>query len=279
MNHIAFFGASVTQQKNGYTYEFKKLVNDDSLNIGVFGYGSMHLYDAGVCFIDNVINSKPRFCFIDWFSTGFINYNITQYLDAIVYKLNSIDCKIIFLLFDRIDMNDKRIEMYNIAKQYAVNHNIDMIEMYNLVNTKEYLRDMVHTNELGAKYYAEKIYNHYIGMNYNDYIKVDVKENYLCNIKSIEYNEPVTIHNKLTIRGKGTVIGIYQLLGPHSPKHVIVNNNMIPVYDQWCHFERESIKIKFRFENDTDIIISEEDNQNNKYLKILKIFYIGNVET
>lgn len=64
---VSFFGASVTQQTNGYVDVFANLCND-KFDVKKYGYGSMHIYDAGICFINNVINDKPNYCFIDWFS-------------------------------------------------------------------------------------------------------------------------------------------------------------------------------------------------------------------
>ena len=35
----------------------------------------MHLNNAAVCFIDEVIAQKPSYCFFDWFSTEYIKIN------------------------------------------------------------------------------------------------------------------------------------------------------------------------------------------------------------
>ena len=48
-----------------------KIINEH-YDVNVFGYGSMHLYDAGMCFIDNVLDNNPNYRFIDWMSTGFL---------------------------------------------------------------------------------------------------------------------------------------------------------------------------------------------------------------
>lgn len=66
---IAFFGASVTQQKNGYARKLtKKLCQKEN----IFGYGGCHLKNAGIIFINKVLEIKPTICFIEWFSTGTI---------------------------------------------------------------------------------------------------------------------------------------------------------------------------------------------------------------
>ena len=45
MTKVNFFGASVTQQKTGYAQQFK--IMNEQFYVNIYGYGSMHLYDAG----------------------------------------------------------------------------------------------------------------------------------------------------------------------------------------------------------------------------------------
>ena len=70
MTKIAFYGASVTQQRNGYVECFSKLSKDKVLK---FGFGGMQLSDAGICLIDKFIEIRPDICFVDWFSTWYMN--------------------------------------------------------------------------------------------------------------------------------------------------------------------------------------------------------------
>lgn len=284
MSNITFFGASVTQQKTGFTYEFQKLTNH---NINIFGYGSMHLYDAGICFLDDVIQSKPEYCFIDWFGTSYVNNNINEYLDAITYKLNEINCTIIYLFLDRLDMNNNRIEMYQASKKYADEHNIFYIDLYNIVSINELLKDVVHTNDSGSKHYATYIYNEFINRIFNNKMpKVIVSKNKYCDIKILDYTN--TIYDKLIINGYGTIIGIYQTIGPFSGLIRINNKQMINLWDQWCHFERNNIKINITVDNFSTIeVINDTFDTSSckvtsdwiypKYIKIIKIFYIGSI--
>lgn len=292
MSRIAFFGASVTQQKEGYTYEFMKLTTN-GISCNVFGYGSMHIYDAGLCFLNTVIESKPNYCFIDWFSTGYKNRYIKKYLDAIVYQLNRIECIPIFLLFDRMDMDNERLAMYSVVREYASYHNIDVIEMYNNMNINEMLRDTVHTNEMGAKFYANTIYKHFMDSIYSKkpvsgQVIPEIIPNNFCNIKCLEYCK--TVYSKLVLCGEAQLIGIYQIVGPHTPL-LKINDKQINIWDMWCYYERNCIKINgmIRKSCDMTIEICPDDyeratNSNNiiphakKCLKILKIFYVGEVE-
>ena len=98
MTKIAFYGASVTQQRNGYVKYFAKLSTAKVLKLG---FGGMQLSDAGICFIDKVVEIHPDICFIDWFSTWYMNQDgkFSLYLDVIAEKLQKINCRIIFLFF------------------------------------------------------------------------------------------------------------------------------------------------------------------------------------
>lgn len=291
---ISFFGASVTQQKTGYTNEFKKLI-EDKMNVTVFGYGSTHLNDAGVCYIDNVIKENPKYCFIDWFSTGFVccDSYIYTYLDTLVYKFSQINCYLIFLLLDRNPMEEKRIKMYDIIKEYCKIHNIKYIELFNNKNVTELLRDSVHTTEVGSKLYADKIfefYNNNIDNKNNIMINISNQNKY-CLINQIQFNK--IVKDKITFKGNGEIIGISQTIGLNSGIIKINNNNNITsinLWDQWCHFNRENIKINIKFENFLEIIITQEKfdtsscKNNNinwdsyeKYMDIKEIFYVGDL--
>ena len=93
---IAVFGASVTQQKYGFATKLNKHFN---VPIKVFGYGGMHLSNAAICFIDEVISERPTHCFFDWFSTGYNESNdkTVQYIDTILNKCSKNNCKPVFL--------------------------------------------------------------------------------------------------------------------------------------------------------------------------------------
>jgi len=54
-NNLCFFGASVTQQKEGFAWHTSQLLNSE---YNCFGYGGCHLKDAGICFIDKVLETK-----------------------------------------------------------------------------------------------------------------------------------------------------------------------------------------------------------------------------
>jgi len=284
---ISFFGASVTQQKTGYVPEFKKLINTD---VNQHGYGSMHINDAGMCFIEDVIINKPKYCFIDWFSAS-IHINLVEYLDTFLYKFTQINCKLIFLLLDRNPIEEKRIEMYNTIKNYCFNHNIKYIELYNNPNVSEILRDRVHTTDIGSVFYAKKIYDFYINELLNkEYIHTNIPEpTKYSNIKKIEVNQ--IINDKIIFKGPGKIMGIYQIIGRNSGIVKITSDKITKynLWDQWCHYSRQTIKINMDVKDELIIELTNESFDGStckesldwkkfeKNMDIKTVFYIGDI--
>ena len=90
MTKIVFYGASVTQQRNGYVDHFAKLSKAQVMKLG---FGGMHLNDAGICFVDKAVQTRPDICFIDWFSTAYTGLDSKSdlYIDAIAEKFLKIN--------------------------------------------------------------------------------------------------------------------------------------------------------------------------------------------
>ena len=161
---IAVFGASVTQQKNGYATKLQKYFNHP---IKVFGYGGMHLNNAAICFIDEVIAPKPSYCFIDWFSSEYISINdeAVQLIDILINKCSSINCKPIFLFFPRKDDIPVRNDFYLFCKSILNKRKIFFIDVGAEIETHDInkvLRDTIHTTEYGSNLYGKVIYEKFM---------------------------------------------------------------------------------------------------------------------
>lgn len=294
MTNISFFGASVTEQKDGYVKKFKDLISSE-YNIFQNGYGSMHINDAGVCFIDKVLINNPQYCFLDWFSTWYTikSSNDYIYLDCIVRKLLLINCKIIFLFFDANPMESNRLYMYKLMIEYAKKYNIYYIELFNNSNTQELLRDNVHTNELGSLFYGKKIYDYFMQNIINDKYIIPVEIPIINKYNSInELDVKKVVNNNISIIGNFELIGIYQEIGLFSGLCEIKINdsiiNTISIWDQWCHFNRNTIKINIIkdisylnikvLQDAFDTTLCNKDinfTKYEKYMNIHKIFYFG----
>lgn len=96
---ICFFGASVTQQKTGYSKAYSDLYGSEINPIHIFGYGGMTVFNAGICFIDKIIKIKPTYCFIEFFSVAclILDNLFFECIDTLVYKLTCINCRLVFL--------------------------------------------------------------------------------------------------------------------------------------------------------------------------------------
>ena len=296
-DRYAFFGASVTEQKNGYPIHFIK--KNKCLHYNIFGYGSRHLNDAGICYIDDVLKSNPSYCFIDWFSTGYINNKndentvdkIKLYIDTIVYKMlyKQIICIFLFLP-DNSDTNVDKTIIYKKIMDYLNKINIPYIDLSNKFNDHELKRvsyDGIHTTEYGSSIYADIITKQFIETIYSNYKipdKYPLKTKYDM-IKILEINK---ICNEIKFRGKGEIISIEQLIGPYTGL-LKLNEQIINIWDRWCYYQRLCNKINIEIIDELHIKCIQDDFdrstcKNNivwskdKYLKINKIFYIGELD-
>lgn len=264
--NIVFFGASVTKQKNGYVWHFSNLCKSHNNNfvINQYGYGGMHIKDAGVCFIENVLKNHPQYCFLDWFSTGYIpnNTNLKDYLDNFRYQFLSNNCQIIFLLLDRKNVDD-RIGMYNQIIEYANIYSIPYINTCNLLSDKDkLLRDLVHTTDVGSELYAQKIYHYFMQNILNKYTLnlSNLVVNKFANIKKLFLSDKI-IQEFIKIKGSAEIIGVNQIVGPHSGiLNVDVDGSLskINLFDCWCYYKRNVLKIEKKFNHYLNIFVSQE---------------------
>lgn len=298
MNKIAFFGASVTQQKNGFCTYFSSMNPD--VRLRVFGYGAMHLNDAGVIYIDHVLQYKPDYCFIDWFSTGYIEYNkhdfndIKQYIDTIIHRFTKHSIKIIFLTFPHRGTNrftnepiDKSA-IYKKMNDYIRSYDIPVIDLSeSFDNLDLILRDNVHTSDLGSQEYARLISDDF-NTNIRGKIGLPSKlpdENMFCDIRSADIN--TVVKDSITFEGFADVVGISQKIGPYTGL-LSINNKIHNNWDKWCYYERDMINLKFNISDVCKIEVlqdsfdtSECKHQINwcdqKLLKLYKCYYVGDI--
>ena len=86
---ILYFLEHLNKTKNRICYYIlKRIFEKDNYNTSIFGFGRMHLHNAGICMIDQIISKNPKYCFIDWFVTWYdiVNCKTIEYLDTIIYK-------------------------------------------------------------------------------------------------------------------------------------------------------------------------------------------------
>lgn len=281
---ICAFGASVTKQKNGYVHYLSKNLNN---NIVSFGYGGNHLSDAGICFINSVTKEKPNYCFIDFFSTGYVSVgnDTIEYLDTLLYKFTKAGCKLIFLFFPNINHNS-RIQFYQFVQNYLKSNNICYIDINNyLKHSDDICRDGVHTTENGSKKYADIISNSFQKLKNSISFPIHLTKTKFVDIKSIDVNKIFV--NTIIIEGNCTIIGFYLLVGLHSGL-IKIGNKIYNTWDQYCHYNREYFHLNnINVSSQLKIEILQDDIDYStcrrpitqkpvrKELNIIQIYYIG----
>jgi hypothetical protein len=291
-NNISFFGASITQQGQGYVQHFSNL--HPQFNIKVFGYGSMHLKDAGICYIDEVLRSQPDWCFIDWFSTAYVDeakenfYEISLYLDTIIHKFYSNGVKIVFLTLPET-ARDKTI-IHQKINEYLKSKNVPTIDISKNFESEidQILRDGIHTTPYGSEQYAKIISDRFFLELHNKHkIPTDFPGvTKYCEIKHGQLNTIVNKH--ITFFGNAEIIGISQIVGPYTGL-LKINDEIVNNWDRWCYYEREMVNLKFEVNGKSTVevlqdIVDTSTCEHNcdwivpKVMKIKTIFYTGTIE-
>lgn len=287
---IAIFGASVTQQKNGYA---KKLSDYFDCPVKIFAYGGMHLNNAAICFIDKVIEEKPTYCFVDWFSTGYNvkSYKTVEYIDTIIHKFSKIQCKLIFLFFPYNNKHAKQ-DFYLFCKSILIKKGISFIDVnYELekCNLDSILRDNIHTTEHGSNLYSKIIYNKFEEIKDCIEVPIDVPTTKYININKIQINR--VFLNNVKLSGNCEVIGFLLTIGPHSGMVEVTNglgSQTYNTWDRWCHYMRQHFNLSIEVIGKVQINILQThfDTSNcscqidfkkeKKKLIVHDIYYVGN---
>ncbi len=282
---ITFFGASLTQQKNGYAIQLKKKLKDP---VKIFGNGGMHLSNAGICYIDEILKCAPEYCFIDWFSTDYIetNEDTENYLDTIIYKFSRANCRLVFLFFPRLD-DASRQRFYDFVKSFLVNREVYFLDINaHHQYSPDLVKDSVHTTDLGSQQYADTIYNQFIQVKDKILIPSNIRCTDLVDIKYIVIDGE--FHKNLTLFGSCKIITFEMQIGRYSGI-VKINNLEHNVWDVWCHYDRPSCKLdnilvegNLRIDILQDLFDASKCRRDgirfeniSKKLIIKKVFYIG----
>ena len=290
MQKIVFYGASVTQQRNGFVECFAKI---SSSKVWKFGFGGMHLSDAGICFVDKVVKSKPEICFVDWFSTAYSNQdsNLELYIDAIAEKLLKIDCRVIFLFLPN-KRNAKECDwenLYSCAKNYLKKQGLEFIcidEALSNCAPEEILRDEIHSTEKGSRLYAETIYDYL--QNHPQLPKAEVKPNIYSSISVLPVKRGFA--KELILEGDCRIQGFFMKLGPWSGIVNIKTDDACfkeNTWDWWCYYGRDHFSFNLPIDGRATFTISDEAfdtsecrdkfdfSKYKKKLMIHEIYYYG----
>lgn len=282
---LAFFGASVTAQKEGYWYHFSKLMKTHPIQMG---YGSQHLSDAGICKLQEVLDMKPTVCVIDWLSSGYkeISEKTKTCLDTIIHGFSSINCKLFFIILPK-EEHKERLDFYKFVKEHLKKKNIPVIDLTEYIEfSPRVCRDSVHTTSYGARMYAKIMYRKY--KKFEDSLEVvkDTKPTEYSSVKKLEIKKRVKHY--LTLSGNAKIVTFSLILNKENG-FIKIGEKKIQTWDRWCHYERPNCKINdIEVDGETRLEILEDDfdysactdksinfNKIKKSLHIEDIFYVG----
>ena len=284
---IAFYGASVTHQKNGYANVLESILED---KVQIFGYGGMHINNAGICFIDDVLAVEPSFCFIDFFSTSYMERTdlTKEYLDTIIYKFSSIGCKLIFLFFPK---KEEVGSWYNFCRQFLSDRQINYIDVdIKLLHIEKelFLKDSVHTNQYGSKLYADVIMEEFKKLKPFINGPENLHPTRYLKIKKLKVEK--SFDREIHLCGSAQIVGFLNTIGPYSGLVEIKTDDIakrIIIWDEWCHYARLHFNLSFVIRNNAVIVILQEHfdtikckskldfTQYRKKMILHSIFYIG----
>jgi len=262
------YGASVTAQKNdsGYfTYLSKSDLVDVFDVIERITFGASQYEYAGYAFMSDVLEEKPDVCLIDWLTPGMKSFN--KYKISLLNRLLlERNCLPIWIFFPRIDnfenLTDGYFQVKNDAKDFGVPF-VDLLDyMPNFGDSPEkYLRDKVHTNEIGAKKYSDVLV---------DIIKSQDVPIAISNARrSIAFKEsqgegyimPMVLLCSHTIKDENNIClatnwqgGLLEIflettVGPHVclltfkvfDSDTLIWEQIINPADPWCYYERKMV--------------------------------------
>jgi hypothetical protein len=252
---LAVFGASVTAQKNGYAEQLKEFI---PIKIQKYGYGGMHLNDAGICFLNKVAKSKPRYCFLDWFSTIYneCTEKTIECIDTIVHHFSTIDCRVVFL-FLPYKNNEKKQTFYHFCKDVLDKRLIAYIDISNsaeVENLELILRDDIHTNDFGSKLYARLIAEKFLKLQHSLIVNQVCKKTKYTDILMAHIEK--TFYDKVVLVGQCEIIGILLTIGPHSGKVLIKYTNGEGTENTWdksCYYPRQHFNLSITVKDKTEL--------------------------
>jgi hypothetical protein len=257
MKKILIYGASVTAQAGatGYFDFVKAALYDSGFDVSKVAYGGCHIDDAGFYRFESALNDNISYVVFEWNTTGLSIYNEFK-LAYLLQSVKNIGAKPIFLILPQeatiINQRNAESQVTYLCERYDIPI-LDLRAGLSLEKFKLMVRDVVHTNETGAKFYSEKIIdfiNHSINNKDTYWAEFDKFEN-----KSSEYLKSNLQSSEILLK-KGDVLKIYvekfndvyaellirHRIGPFSPVVSIsdgVLKKELSLWDPYCHYERE----------------------------------------
>ena len=261
MRKILFYGASVTAQTGltGYFDFVRDALNTLNLETFRVAYGGCHIDDAGFYRLESALTNDLNYIVFEWNTTGLNIYNELK-LSHILKILKARSIKPIFVIIPQeVTMKGNRNsenQIYSLCNRF----NIPLLDLrvgLSVYDFNEMVRDVVHTNEIGAQFYSNKIIaflklvlaeenNYWHEFNAHESDALD-----LINPKAFAMDLTLKVGEVLQIKIKSfsnvySEIIIRHRIGPFSPIALISDgavSRKLSLWDPYCHYEREHFSI------------------------------------
>lgn len=286
MKKILIYGASVTAQagSTGYFDKVKfELESNNVCHVSRVYYGGCHLDDAGFYKFEETQNDFFDYFVFEWNTTGLIQYSEYK-LCYLLHKIKNTGSKPIFLILPQEANIQKNRNAENQIITLANSYNIPLLDMrtnLDLATFRNYVRDVVHTNEIGANFYAQEMIKFFTEVveNSEKYWK-KFNQLYLDDLSFLTpkvkpFNVELKSNQilKLNVKNKSSIFNeilIKQRIGPFSPIIEIgdgIFSKKISLWDQYCHYERDHYLT----------LVTDQDFKNS-FLRIPLVFVVEVLE-
>lgn len=262
---LVFFGASVTEQdKHHATGELSGFVSyfqrelADGWHVDRISAGSSSIADAGIVYVERVIDLAPEICVLDWATPGLLDCDL-RFVQQVYYRLLQNRILPVTVIFPRRDRNQRSIPL--VRKMEAICHEFglpfyDAEPLMKRHGVDCILRDVVHTTSEGARIYAEAMAQLLAGLE----VQLPADFDRAPPFEVRELASPRLVpgsFTRMTLTNEGpgneslemSVI-MEQRVGPYSP---ILDTQVTTsagtralapyaIWDAWCWRERQCIK-------------------------------------
>ncbi|PRO69894.1 SGNH/GDSL hydrolase family protein [Alteromonas gracilis] len=159
---ILCYGASVTAQKgdSGYVQRLTELLPKDDYEVIKIGRGASHFEYAGYGFSREIADYAPNILIVDWLSPSMKEFSVRK-LTTFNKCFTEQGVRVIWVNFPRKDDLNNQRKCFSQVRQSCKDFNLEFIDLnkYLVKEPDKYLRDVVHTTEVGARLYAEVLFD------------------------------------------------------------------------------------------------------------------------
>lgn len=277
--HICFFGASVSKQDKdhqtqskitGYVTQIEKMLSEkgtDNYKISRMAFGSNYIGDAGIVHVHKVVELKPDICIIDWATAGEPDCT-NEDVEFVYSELLANDIWPVTVIFPRGDRDQSTIGTSMKLSQFCQRHQLPFLDLtprFEKATLPQYLRDGVHTTEIGAIEYAKyliteienvsvdnKVFSRFkerLPLLYVTRIPLAVPHNQAIPSLSLSLNtssgefdiDPprVKFLMDMKIGPWSSYVDTKKRISSDSPEEFVQTQ---AIYDRWCFYERPCLK-------------------------------------